>query len=1028
MKRSTFIPTLSNSLVLRFRPMFILFLVMCTGFNSFAQAPVNDEPCNAIVIPVSLNCNYVQYTNADATATSGVTDPGCASYSGGDVWFSLTVPASGSVTIDTQTGVVTDGGMAVYTGTCTSLTLLECNDDGSANGLMPLITRNGLTPGSTLWIRVWEFGNNNNGTFSICATLPPPPPANLAPCSATLINAGQTCTYNTYTNAGAPGFNGVPAPGCASYQGGDVWFKAVVPCTGSIDIDAQTGVMTDGGMALYTAPNCNGPFTLIQCNDDGSDNGLMPRITANNLVPFDTIYIRFWEFGNDNNGSFGLCARVPQVGGSGPAGSCQTASAFCAGGGAVSFPSVTGQPNTNGGGIYGCLTTIPNPAYYYLQIQNTGNLSLNISQQNTAGTPIDVDFVAWGPFASLASSCTSISAQNIVDCSYSIAAVENLNIPNAVAGEFYILLVTNFNGAAGTITYAPNPGSTATTNCAIACTLNATNNGPVCVGGTVSLFASNVTNATYSWTGPNCFTSNAQNPTGVVVPTTPGIYTYFVTATGPGGTNCSDTTQVTVLAAPNVGNDTTVIRCAGTTLNLTTIYNTTGLSSTYLFNGSPVANPTAVTLAGVYTVTSGANATCVDVNRVTLILDTVRLTVAAVNATCTTLGSVTGTATSGIAPFQYIINTAPTVFQSSGVFSVSPGTYTITVRDSLGCTASQTATVALNNQLTVSGNQSYSVCRNASAPFTLQSNATSFSWSPAAGLSSTTVLNPTVTPTQPNTAYTLTATLGTCSTTYTVNVSLNTELQVSGNQSYQICNGASIPFALQSNATTYSWSPSVGLSNTNTLNPTANPTQTTTYTLTAGLSPCSTTYSVTVVVVSGITANAGPDLTLLSGESGTLLGAASGGTIQSVLWSPTTNLNTGSVLQPTITAPVSAAATSSTTYTLTVRNTDGCVATDQAIVTFIPYCVRVRNAFTPNNDGNNDNWQVYDSYECLKNVSLSIYNRNGSKIFESRNYRNDWNGTYKGQPSPDGTYYAVIQFTLIDGRVVPVKSDVTIIR
>ncbi len=851
-------------------------------------------------------------------------------------------------------------------------------------------------------------------------------PSNDEPCNAILINANQTCNFAQYTNANATATPNIPAPGCASYLGGDVWFKVVVPCTGSIDIDSQTGVITDGGMAIYSAASCNGPFTLIECDDDDSDNGLMPRIIRSGLTAFDTIYIRFWEFGNNNNGTFSICAKVPAVGGSGPAGSCQTASAFCASG-TVSFPSITGQPNTNGGGIYGCLATIPNPAYYYLQIQNTGNLSINISQQNTAGTPIDVDFVCWGPFASLASSCTSISAQNIVDCSYSINATEDVDIPNAVAGEYYILLVTNFNGAAGTITYTPNPGSTATTNCAIACTLNATNSGTVCVGGTVNLFASSVANATYTWQGPNCFTSNAQNPVGVVVPTTPGIYTYLVTANGPGGTNCSDTTQVTVIAAPNVGNDTTVKICSGSTLNLTTVYNTTGLSSTYFFNGNPVSNPAAVSAAGVYTITSGANATCVDVNRVTLLIDTVRLTVAAVNATCTSQGTVTATVTSGIAPFQYALSTNPTVFQSSNTFTVVQGTYSITVRDSLGCTATQSATVVLNNQLVVSGSQAYSICPGSSRQFTLQSNATSFSWSPAVGLSSTTVLNPTVTPTQ-NTSYVLTATLGTCSTTYNVSVSLNNELVISGNQSYNICNGATVPFTLQSNATSYSWSPATGLSSSNILNPVASPTQTTTYTLTASLAPCSKTYSVTVNVFAGVTANAGPDLTLLSGESGTLLGAASGGTIQSVLWSPTVNLNSGSVLQPTITAPVSTASTSSTTYTLTVRNTDGCVATDQAIVTFIPYCVRVRNAFTPNNDGNNDNWQVYDSYECLKNVSLSIYNRNGSKIYESRNYRNDWNGTYKGQPSPDGTYYAIIQFTLIDGRVVPVKSDVTIIR
>ncbi len=324
------------------------------SFSAWAQ-PANDDPCNAIALPISTTCTFAQYSNANATATAGVTAPGCASYSGGDVWFSITVPASGSVTVNSNTGVITDGGMAFYTGTCSSLSLLSCDDDSSPNGLMPQLTANGLTPASTLFVRFWEFGNNNNGTFSICATLPPPPPTNINPCTATFLPTGYTCNYTTFTNAGAPGFAGAPAPGCASYQGGDVWFKVVVPCTGSLILDTQTGTITDGGMAVYTAPNCNGPFTLVTCDDDGSANGLMPRITAAGLTPFDTVYVRFWEFGNNNNGSFGICASVPAQTGLGPAGSCQTATAFCSSTTPQSYPSITNQPNTNGGGIYGAL-------------------------------------------------------------------------------------------------------------------------------------------------------------------------------------------------------------------------------------------------------------------------------------------------------------------------------------------------------------------------------------------------------------------------------------------------------------------------------------------------------------------------------------------------------------------------------------------------------------------------------------------------------------------------------------------------
>jgi hypothetical protein len=65
--------------------------------------------------------------------------------------------------------------MAIYSGNCGALTLIECDDDDSDNGFMPMIDRSGLTPGSTIYIRFWEYQNNNNGTFSICAWAPTPP-------------------------------------------------------------------------------------------------------------------------------------------------------------------------------------------------------------------------------------------------------------------------------------------------------------------------------------------------------------------------------------------------------------------------------------------------------------------------------------------------------------------------------------------------------------------------------------------------------------------------------------------------------------------------------------------------------------------------------------------------------------------------------------------------------------------------------------------------------------------------------------
>ncbi len=131
--------------------------------------PPNDLPCGAITLVAGATCSYSTFTNDNATASPGVPIPGCAGYLGGDVWFTTTIPASGNLLIDSQIDEVLDGGMAIYTGTCGALTLVDCDDDDSPNGAMPSVLINSLAVGTQVFIRMWEVGNNNNGSFGICA-------------------------------------------------------------------------------------------------------------------------------------------------------------------------------------------------------------------------------------------------------------------------------------------------------------------------------------------------------------------------------------------------------------------------------------------------------------------------------------------------------------------------------------------------------------------------------------------------------------------------------------------------------------------------------------------------------------------------------------------------------------------------------------------------------------------------------------------------------------------------------------------
>lgn len=137
--------------------------------------PANDDCANAIMITAAgdLASSAIDATVSGATASDSAPEPGCASYSGGDVWYAVAIPADGNLTIETgpsSTGVTSfDSGMAVYSGTCGDLTLLDCDDDDAATNNFSMINLSGRPAGEIVYIRVWEYYNDEDEAFSIGA-------------------------------------------------------------------------------------------------------------------------------------------------------------------------------------------------------------------------------------------------------------------------------------------------------------------------------------------------------------------------------------------------------------------------------------------------------------------------------------------------------------------------------------------------------------------------------------------------------------------------------------------------------------------------------------------------------------------------------------------------------------------------------------------------------------------------------------------------------------------------------------------
>lgn len=274
-------------------------------FNICAHALANDNPCGATGLTVGTSCTSVAGTNVNATTTTGPPAPGCAAFSSADVWFSFVAPTVGSIAIETSAGTLTDGGAAVYSAASCSgpFTLLAC-DDNSGPGNMSLALYNGLTAGTTYFVRVWGNGGAT-GTFNICAYALP----NDNVCGATSLTVGTSCQPVTSTNVAATTTTGPPAPGCAAFSSGDVWFSFVAPAGGAVDLVTLSGSLTDGGLALYSAPTCSGALTLIAC-DDNSGPGNMSMLNRTGLTVGATYFVRVWGNGGAT-GTFSICVAVP---------------------------------------------------------------------------------------------------------------------------------------------------------------------------------------------------------------------------------------------------------------------------------------------------------------------------------------------------------------------------------------------------------------------------------------------------------------------------------------------------------------------------------------------------------------------------------------------------------------------------------------------------------------------------------------------------------------------------------------------
>jgi len=646
--------------------------------------------------------------------------------------------------------------------------------------------------------------------------------------------------------------------------------------------------------------------------------------------------------------------------------------------------------------------------------------------------------------------------------------IAHVTVP--ASGTYSVITITSgCPSAVGTTTVLVNP---------VPASPVATNNTPICSGSTLNLFASTIAGVTYSWAGPNGFTSFAQD-TSILNASAIASGTYSVTATAAGCSSAPGTTVVTVNptpAAPTATSNAPI--CSGSTLDL---FASSIPSASYSWTGpngfsSPLQNPTISGAtgidAGTYSVTATLGTCTGPAGTVGVVIGAAPVAptpgsnspVCAGSALNLTATSVAGATYSWTGPNGF--NSAlqnPTI---SNVTVADAGSYTVTDTVS-GCTASAPISVTVNPSPSVSINPPQDTICNGSSKILNAIGASGYVWSPATGLSCTNCASPTASPSI-TTPYQVVVSNGFgCTDTAKINLVVNPKpviglISVPANDS--ICSGDSAHIT-GSGGTGYVWMPGSFTSNNIWVKPTSNAT----YSLAVTNNGCTSDTTISIAVSSHLNVSITRSDTICIGDSITLTATGGGGykwsnnstnssirvspgslttysvivskgcidtahttisvdvptlkvccadtvklndTVQlhasgatSYAWNPSTGLTCYNCADPIASPSVT------TTYTISSTDAAGCPANKDLTVYVVTPCAdfQVPTVFTPNNDGINDDFVI--NVVDASSYSLTIFDRWGRQVFTSSSSTLYWNGRINGSENlvPDGTYYYSIK-------------------
>jgi len=786
------------------------FQVCVTGL----APPDNNTPCTAYALPdVTPSCNFYTYTNAGSLGSSVPTPSGCGGsspfqggYAGGDVWFSVVVPASGELDIHTASIDFSDGAMALYSGSCASPVLVACDDDGEPGDgiLMPHIYQTGLTPGATMWIRVWEYGNNSNGEFGICVTTPD---------NDDCVNAQQICDLNGYGGVTSAAYTvdapdnmcGIgdpmaPTPGCVfgtGYTGtspvqldNNSWLQFTAAAT-TAELFVEIAECQNGNgmqMQIFEGTNCTN-FTAVS---NFLETTTSQTVLATGLTIGNTYYIVVDGFAGD------ICSyTISATSGVQVVEAVATSEFICDGSSTDIEALITGTGSYTYswssdpvGFTSSSATNTVSPTQnteYIVEVQGycgtttTASVYVTVNDNPTVNAGAD-QTICDNENANLTATANGGASGYSYVWDIPGSGANQTVSPNSTTS--YNVTVTDANGCqdSDAITINVNPSPTA----------NAGLDQTICDGQSANLTASG--GGTYSWS------SGGNGSIETVSPSTNTTYTVTVT----NGFSCqdSDDVLVNVNPLPNAfaGNDITV--CNGGTA---TISATGGTS--YLWDGGLGAGASHtinnITTPVTYTVTVTDANNCQNTDDIFIDVGSALTPDAGADTDICEGQSHTLVASGGV---NYSWDQGLGTGSSHLISPASTTTYTVNVDDGAGCSGSASVTITVNPNPTADAGLDQAICEGQTATISA-TGGTSYNWDNGLGAGQSHDVNPSST-----TTYIVTITdANNCEDTDDIVITVNQNPSILASADQTICFGESADLTANgTGVTSYNWTSSSG--------------------------------------------------------------------------------------------------------------------------------------------------------------------------------------------------------------------------